>query len=67
METKVADVTVSVTAGEVTPLNDAVICDAPVAALVAKPFEGAALLTVAADPVTCHVTAAVRFWVVLFE
>ena len=47
IDTKVAGVTVSVTAGDVTPPSAAVICEAPVAALVAKPFAPLVLLIVA--------------------
>ena len=61
IETKVAEVTVSATAGELTPPSVAVICDVPVAALVARPFEPTVLLIVAAVPLALQVTDVVRF------
>ncbi len=61
IETNVAGVTVNATAGELTPPNEAVTWEVPVAALVAKPFEPAVLLIVAAVPVALHVTDVVKF------
>ncbi len=64
MDTNAADVTVSVTAEDLTPPRAAVICEVPVATLVAKPFMPLVLLIVATavlddDQVTMLVTSCV--------
>ena len=64
IDTSVAAVTVNVSAGLVTPLNAAVICDVPTPMPVAKPAE-----LIVATPVVpdTHVACVVRFCVLLSE
>jgi len=63
-ETKAAELTVSATAGDVTPASDAVICAVPGEIVVARPWDPGALLIVAA-PVAFQLTMAVRSCVLL--
>ena len=66
IDTKVAGVTVSVTAADLTPPSEAVICEVPVATLEAKPFEPLLLLIVATFAFDeTQVTVLVTSWVLL--
>jgi hypothetical protein len=64
IDTSVAAVTVNVSAGLVTPLNAAVICDVPTATPLARPAELIVATAVAADT---HVACVVRFCVLVSE
>ncbi len=67
METNVADVTLSVTAGELTLPSVAVICEVPIVKLVARPFVPAALLIVATVVLDDVQVTPVRVWWLLSE
>jgi len=62
IDTNVAAVTVSVSAGLVTPFSDAVICEVPTAIPLAKPAE---LIVATLVVPELHVTLAVKFCVLL--